>query len=208
MKGIIKNTLSLTVITVIMGVLLGAVHHVTAEPIARQEQLKKEEAYEKVYASADSYRVLDLSEEGLRKKISQALAGPDFSGERLDEAVLACGASGEELGYVLTVTTPEGYGGDIQIAMGISLDRTVQGIYFLSIGETAGLGMRADTDAFKSQFQDVQAERFTVVKTGASGEGEIDALSGATITSSAVTGAVNAGLCAFDVLKEEGGTAE
>lgn len=202
MKGILKNTLSLTVITVIMGVLLGVVHHVTAEPIARQEQLKKEEAYENVYPSAERYEVLELAA-GEGEAMDEGL-----SGVRLDEAVLALDGAGETLGYVLTVTTPEGYGGDIQIAMGISMDRTLQGIYFLSIEETAGLGMRADTQEFKSQFQGKQVESFVVTKNGASQEGEIDALSGATITSSAVTGAVNAGLTAFDLLTGEGGTAE
>ena len=208
MKGIIKNTLSLTVITVIMGILLGAVHHVTAEPIAYQEQKKKEKAYQAVFPEASSFETVDLPGSGLQDEIETALSGDDFSGEQVDEAARAIGEDGSELGYVLTVTTPEGYGGEIQLALGISADGTVQGISFLEISETAGLGMRADTDAFKSQFQGKQVEQFTVTKNGASKDQEIDALSGATITSNAVTGAVNAGLRAFTVLNGEGGTAE
>ena len=66
-----------------------------------------------------------------------------------------------------------------------------------------GLGMRANTDAFKGQFQGRQAEVFSVTKGGASSENEIDALSGATITSNAVTGAVNAGIRVCAVLSGE-----
>ncbi len=50
---------------------------------------------------------------------------------------------GSEAGYVITVTDKDGYGGDIQITVGIMSDGTVNGISFLSISETAGLGMRA-----------------------------------------------------------------
>lgn len=203
MKGILKNTLSLTVITVILGVLLGVVHHVTAEPIAVQEQKKKEEAYQEVFQAAASFETIDLSGSGLQEKIEESLAGDAFSGERVDEAARALDDSGSVLGYVVTVTTPEGYGGDIQLAIGISLDKIVQGISFLAINETAGLGMRANTDAFKGQFQGRQAEVFSVTKGGASSENEIDALSGATITSNAVTGAVNAGIRVCAVLSGE-----
>ena len=73
----------------------------------------------------------------------------------------------------------------------------------LSIGETAGLGMRANTDAFKDQFKDKNVDKFEYTKTGATADDKIDALSGATITTNAMTNGVNAGLCAFQY--EKGG---
>lgn len=79
----------------------------------------------------------------------------------------------------------------------------MNGISILSIGETAGLGMKANTDNFKKQFQDKKVDKFKYTKTGASSEDEIDALSGATITTNAMTNGVNAGLCAFQYV--EGG---
>lgn len=97
-------------------------------------------------------------------------------------------------GYVLTVTDHEGYGGDIRFAMGIKLDKTVNGISFLSISETAGLGMKAVEDDFKNQFAGKKADHIVYTKNGASADNEIDALSGATITTNAVTNGVNAGL--------------
>ena len=74
----------------------------------------------------------------------------------------------------------------------------------LSIGETAGLGMKADEADFKDQFKDQNVPEFSYSKTGATQEGEIDALSGATITTNAVTNGVNAGLCVFQLLSEGG----
>ena len=118
--------------------------------------------------------------------------------------MLARDNAGNELGYAFTVTTAEGYGGDIQFAMGIRDDGTLNGISILSISETAGLGMRATTDDFKNQFKDKNVEKFTYTKTGAASEDEIDALSGATITTNAMTNGVNAGLAAFRY--EKGGS--
>lgn len=87
--------------------------------------------------------------------------------------------------------------------MGVQADGTLNGISFLSISETPGLGMKADTDEFKNQFVGKQTDAIVYTKTGASADNEIDAISGATITSSCVTNGVNAGLAAADYL--EGG---
>ena len=111
-------------------------------------------------------------------------------------------ASGEVLGYAINITTPEGYGGDITFSLGVKNEGTLNGIEILSISETAGLGMNATKDDFKNQFKDKKAEEFKVTKTGAQSEDEIDALSGATITSRAMVGGVNAGLCAFRYVEE------
>ena len=78
--------------------------------------------------------------------------------------------------------------------MGVRSDGTTNGISFLSLSETAGLGMEADTDSFKSQFAGKNVDKFQYTKSGATVDEEIDALSGATITTNAVTNAVNAGL--------------
>ena len=62
--------------------------------------------------------------------------------------------------------------------------------------------MNATKDAFKNQFKDKNVESLEVTKSGAAQDNQIDALSGATSTSKAVTGGVNAGLCAFRYVKE------
>ena len=123
-----------------------------------------------------------------------------YTVQTLDEILIAKDASGEALGYVLSITDPEGYGGDISFMMGIRMDGTLNGISILSISETAGLGMNAKTDAFRNQFKDKNVEQFTLTKTGSTADSEIDALSGATITSTAMVNGVNAGLAAFSSL--------
>ena len=111
--------------------------------------------------------------------------------------------NGETLGYVFSVTNPEGYGGDISLSVGVRNDGTVNGYETLTINETAGLGMKATEDEFKSQFNNKKAELFEVVKdgSGADDDAKIDAISGATITSRAVTSAVNSCVAYVNSLK-------
>ena len=104
--------------------------------------------------------------------------------------------SGNTLGYVLTMTSHAGYGGDITFSMGICNDGTLNGISLLSISETAGLGMKAE-EVLKPQFAGKQVGQFSYTKTGSTMDSQIDAISGATITTSAITTAVNGGLYYF-----------
>lgn len=196
MNKIIKDTLAITVITLVSGFLLGLVQDITAGPIAEQQQKAKEEAYKAVFVDADSFEQINLSDE-VSGGLEACLDENGYAAQDIDEVMKALDASGNQLGYAFTVTTSEGYGGDIQFAMGVKDDGTLNGISILSIGETAGLGMRATTDDFKNQFKDKKVEKFEYTKNGATADNQIDALSGATITTNAMTNGVNAGLCAF-----------
>lgn len=196
---ILKDTLILTVITLVAGGLLGLVYEITKEPIAQQEELAKQEAYQAVFEDADSFEVCVEAEDA---EIAAYLAENGFTAQTVNEIMEAKDASGETLGYAINMTTSEGYGGDISFSMGVQIDGTMNGISILSINETAGLGMNAQKDEFKNQYSNKNVEAFEVTKTGASGDNQINAISGATITSNAVTGGVNAGLCAFNYVKE------
>ena len=193
MKNIVKDTLALTLITLVAGLLLGLVHEITAEPIAQQEETAKIEAYRAVFEEADTFEPV-ISEED--PKLQAFLAEKGYAAQAVD-------ADGNSLGYAFNITTSEGYGGDITFSLGVKEDGTTNGISILTISETAGLGMNATKDEFKNQFKDKQVDSFEVTKTGAAADNEIDALSGATITSKAVTRGVNAGLLAFQY--EKGG---
>lgn len=205
MKGIlkneiIKNTVVITLITLVAGVLLGLVYEITKEPIAVQNELAKQNACKAVFAEADTFEAIITGEDAA---IQAAVQEAGYTAQTIDEVMEAKDSSGNVLGYVLTVTSGEGYGGDIQFTFGIKTDGTVNGISFLSISETAGLGMNADTDEFKNQYAGKVVDAFVVTKTGASADNEIDAISGASITSNAVTNGVNAGIVAANYL--EGG---
>ena len=134
----IKNTISLMLITLIAGLLLGAVYEITKEPIRKENQKAKEEAYKAVFADADAFEDVKIDEDKVAKALDEK--GLDAT---INEAMKVLDKSGQQIGYVLTVTDHEGYGGDIQFAMGVQSDGTLNGISFLSISETAGLGMKA-----------------------------------------------------------------
>ena len=191
MKEMMKNTAILLVITVVAGLVLGLVYQVTKDPIAVQETRKKQEACQEVFQDAASFDVLEV-----KAVNASEWADAGYTQESIDEVMSALDSSGNLLGYVITVTTREGYGGDIQFTLGIRMDGTVNGMSILSISETAGLGMRAD-EVLKPQFGGKQVEKFEYTKSGAASESQIDAISGATITTNAVTNGVNAGLYYF-----------
>lgn len=197
---IIRDAMALTAITLVAGLALGAVYEITKEPIARQEELAKQEAYQEVFPDAGQFETLDLDKE-LSQQIRTSLDEEGYTQDSIQEVTAALDEGGQQLGYAITVLSTAGYGGEIEFSMGVSMDGTVEGISFLTIGETAGLGMKADTEEFRSQFAGKQVEAFAYTKNGASAEDEIDAISGATITTSAVTDGVNAGLCAFRILQ-------
>ena len=190
MNKIVKNAIILTVITLVAGLGLGFVYEITKDPIAQAEDAAKKEAWQQVFpeASLEEFEAIDVDAEIAEQVIS------DLGIKATVDEV--CTVNGGDDGYVITTTDKEGYGGNIQITVGITNDGTVNGVSILSISETAGLGMRATEPAFYGQYQGKQTDKFVVSKDG--GEGEpIDALSGATITSRAVTGAVNAALAYY-----------
>ena len=81
----------------------------------------------------------------------------------------------------------------------------IAGIQILQISDTAGLGMKAQTDSFKDQFKGL-VSGIKVAKNSADHDSnEILALTGATITSNAVTTAVNEALENFKTITENGG---
>ena len=204
MKSMLKDAGILFAITLVAGLLLGCVYQITKEPIARQEALAQENACREVFSDAESFEaVTDFTEEAAQTVLNEG----GYSAASVNACQEAKDASGTVLGYVLTVTTHEGYGGDIQFTVGVRNDGTLNGISLLSISETAGLGMKAEEELVP-QFSDKKTDSFAYSKTGASADNEIDAISGATITTNAVVNGVNAGLIYFQEELAGGGKDE
>lgn len=193
-KGMLKDALILLVITIVAGLALGFVYEVTKAPIAAQEVKAKNNACAEVFADASSFEAyLDFDAAAARKVLDAA----GLVEQDIDEAMVALDAGGSSIGYVFNVTTHEGYGGDITFSMGVQKDGTLNGISILSISETAGLGMKAKEEAFADQWKNKKVDKFEYTKTGAAADNQIDAISGATITTNAMTNGVNAGLAYF-----------
>lgn len=193
MKSMLKDTLVLFIITLFAGLLLGVVYQITKGPIAAQEEKARQEAFAEVFEVAENFQTVELP---AVEEIDRVLTEAGISGVTVEEIVSALDSSGSLLGYCITVTSHEGYGGDIRLTLGINLDGGLNGISILEISETPGLGMKAES-VLKPQFSGKNVTQFEYTKSGAVTDNQIDAISGATITTKAVTGGVNAGLKVF-----------
>ena len=193
MKGMIKDAAILFAITLIAGFILGFVYNLTKEPIAQAEEKAAKEAYAEVFSDASDFNEIEVD---MDSSYETEWTEAGFEDVDVDKVLEALDGDGNILGYVLTLTTHAGYGGDITFTLGISGDGTVNGISILSISETAGLGMKAES-ALKPQYAGKKVSSFTVTKQGSTSDSQIDAISGATITSNALTTAVNGGLYYF-----------
>lgn len=188
MREILIPAVILTVTCIVIALLLAVTNMVTAPRIADLQVQTAAESRKLVLADAASF-----SEER-----TIALDGVDYTYcEGLD-------ASGNCVGYVFT-TSAKGYGGDVVVMSGVDTNGTVTGIQTTELNETAGLGMKAAEDSFLSQFKGKTAG-IGVAKNNP-GDNDIQALTGATITSRAVTDSVNTALELYQLVKG-GGTIE
>lgn len=201
-SSFLKNCIALLVITLVAGLALSAVNEITKEPIAKAEETARLEAYETVFPNAEFETPQDL--DALLEGGKAAIDSAGLSGCTVSDILYANDANGNRIGYVVAAVSPSGYGGDISVAVGIdSKTNTVTGFSVLSNSETAGLGAKCTDDEFTSQFKGKEATSIEYVKGGGAAGNQIDAISGATVTTNAVTEAVNSALTVYaDVLKE------
>ncbi len=188
-KDILVPTVTLFVICLIVSALLAGTNALTKAPIEKNAELKSQQAMQSVCPDAVSFEEISSSDYQAYKALSE---------------------SGETIGCAVTVTS-KGYGGEIAIMVGFSTEGEtalgkVTGVEILSHSETPGLGANAANESFRNQYkQDITASGFSVVKDGSGdGDGKIDAMTGATITSNAVTNAVNEALEIYENLVERG----
>ncbi len=201
---IYKPAIALVGITAVAGLLLGVVYELTKGPIEDAELKAKAAAYAAVCPQASDFVAAEDLDE-----YTASITAPDgtvadgqFGKVVYDGNYAGLDEDGNVVGYVVNVTTKEGFGGDISISVGMDPEGKTTGLAFLTINETAGLGMNALNESFYTQYIDKQVDAFSVVKGAASADNEISALSGASFTSNAVTNAVNAALYAVDGLAE------
>lgn len=195
-KSMFKDAAALLIITLVAGLALGFVYQITKDPIAQQEALAIQRACNAVMPEADHFTEIDYSIDAV---ITDKLSS---DGVTVGTVYEAYSADNKFVGYVIESTSSQGYGGNIVLYIGVNpftAPSTLNGVSILSISETAGLGMRAG-EVLVPQFAGKQADGFTYTKTGSQADTEIDAISGATITTKAVVNAVNGGLTVADEL--------
>ena len=183
-KIMLKEAGILFAITLIAGLVLGFVYELTKDPIRLQQEKAIQEACRTVFTQAAIF------EEAGKAPSASLTAELDEAGVEIGTIYDALDTSGEHLGYVVETTTSQGYAGNITLYLGITDEGILNGVSILTIGETPGLGMRAE-EVLVPQFENIPATIFTYTKSGSTADNEIDAISGATITTKAVIGAVN-----------------
>lgn len=168
-KYVLRLTVTLLLITAVVAVILAGVNSVTAPRIADLNARKTQEAVEAVLPGG-GVEVAFTDSTGLVATVYQGDAG-----------------------YAVKVN-PSGFNGTVSMMVGVDNSGSVLGISIISQTETAGLGAvsAADTsagEAFRGQFAGMSGS-VSVSKDG----GQVDAITGATITSRAVCTGVNAAL--------------
>lgn len=192
MSRIVKDTLKLVVITLIAGVLLSMVYSITKDTIEAAKAQELQDSYKEVFPGADNFETISYK------------CPPEIfeDGVDLNSALYAKSADGEILGCVFSLTSHNGYGGDVVLSMGVSKDGEITGVKVTQMSETSGLGANCQTD-WINQYKGINADKVRFTKTGKSAPDEIDAISGATITTKAVTSCVNTGLSIADELLDK-----
>ncbi len=155
------------------------------EQLALQEKSRKEAEIAELCPdmaaceeSGNAEALIAVQDQNINPRITQFLVCKDTEGNIAGYAVFVDGT---------------GFGGPFSVGIGYTPEGTIRKIAFRELNETMGLGMNADKDEFKDQFIGKQGE-LTLVHYGAGdNDQEINAVTGATITSTAVVNAVNAG---------------
>lgn len=191
-SSIIVNTLVLLIVSVIAVALLATVNQFTRGPIAQAEIDARAAAYKVVYPSAENFAEIEDTEK-LIEQSADVLAKAGLEGCKINDVLAVTDKAGKTVGYVISSTSPSGYGGDVQVAIGISAGK-LTGFDVIDHKETPGFGAKCEEDTFKSQFAGKAAKTLAFTKSGAKSDTEFDAVSGATITSNAIQDALNAAI--------------
>lgn len=187
MKETLNLTVKLFIICVVISLLLAVVNRVTDPIIEANNQKSFQNSMSQVLPGAAGFTEIEA------EKLKDFT--PSESGVKIDSVYTA-----DNGGYVVSAVCSEGYGGDIEIMAGIDSEYKIKQVKIMSLSETPGLGAKAQNADFITQYNGLEG-KISVVKNQTPSGNEIQAISGATITSKAVTKAVNASLEAAEYVK-------
>lgn len=147
-------------------------------------------------------KIAELENENSKKNMQSLVSADDF--EKCSDGGIEYYTAikgGDTAAYIFTESA-KGYGGDVSVMTAVKPDGTVAGVAILDVSnETPGLGQNAAKESFYSQYAGLK-KGVSLLKNGAKAENnEVDAITGATITSTAVTRAVNTALDNFEKVK-------
>jgi len=195
LREILKPAISLFVICIVVSAALGFTYSGTKDVIEERMLLDEIAARKEVLSTAETFEADEKLDDVVKSKPELSMVKEAYKGLK-----------GETVeGYVLTAVS-KGYGGNVKVIVGVVSNKTITGVKIVEHSETPGLGAKAEKPEFLSQFVNITPkETFKVVKGNKAKTEEIDAISSATITSRAVTNAVQAAVdMAFELMNEGG----
>ena len=189
-KYIIKLTVTLFVTCVVVAGLLGLVNSVTEGPIAEINKAKTKEAMKAVVADPEGSTFSDALE-----ITGDMTAAASSAGGSITEAY-EVQSGGAPAGYALKVVA-SGSQGNIEMMVGVDAEGVVTGVSIVNNSETAGIGSKvmSNENGVLDQFIGKSAADGTL----AVGK-NVDAITGATVSSRGVTTGVNAALAVAGVM--------
>ena len=190
MKEIAKLGIILMVIGAVAAALLAMTYDFTIDQIIEQRRIADEIARKEVFPTADGFTAATEDELKAVQAINSAIAELYFAEE-----------GGNTVGYVVK-TKPSGFGGTLDVVTGVATDGTITGLRVGNHAETPGLGANATLPGFYAQYEGLSITSPVMVNKVEPGENEILAITGATITSQAVTDGVNFINEIFDTLNK------
>jgi len=196
LRDVLKLGFILFAICAVAAGALAFVNDITEERIAAQAAMKLEHALESVVPGAEEFK--DETDRVLALKVAVADGGrPEFPTVK---RVYAGYDNGEMVGAAFACA-PAGYGGPIDTVVGVSRDGVVTGLTVVKHTETPGLGANVTTRQFQERFLGLRAG--APVKVTRDG-GQVEAITGATISSRAMAGAVDQALRLFEFARRQG----
>lgn len=178
LRDIIKSGLILCVISLTVALTLAFTYSATKDTIELRKLEKAEEARGLVMSYAESFEKVENLD------LSSSMVKAVYNGI----------ADGNVVGKVFEVEG-SGYGGPIQITVGIDNEGRITGINIGDNTETPGLGQKITREDFLNQFKGISSEKsLKAVKNPSDKEEEIHIASGATVSSEAVVDAVQAAM--------------
>lgn len=195
--NVIKIAAILFAITAVASLALALTNYATASTIEQRNIEANDTARKTVLPDADAFEEVEDVE-----KVANKVA-PDET-DLILEAFK--GTKGGEVDGYTVKTAPKGYGGAVEVLTGFDKDGKISGITILSQEETPGLGAKAADAAFTDQFAGKDgAKEVKVSKEGSTEGNNIAAITGATITSDAVTHGVNLAEKVYKEIAQGGG---
>ncbi len=179
MNPIVKTGGSLLVIAGIAAAALGGVNAATAPTIAEK----------KIQSTQQAMKAVFLPTTASEDEINAYSAKFDEPVEVPESDIINSYSKNDEGGYAFSITT-KGFSAGLNLMVGIDKDGTVTGVKVVSHSETPGLGANAETK-LSPQFNGGKTAPLTVLKGSGASDSQLEAITGATITSNAVAGAVN-----------------